>query len=95
LTYSVTGLTTNRYYTFAVTAVNVVGESSRATSAAIITATVPGQPSTPSLISQSKTSINIGWSNPINTGGTSLTGFIIEMDSGTRESPGVFRTMQI
>ena len=44
LTFSVTGLTTNRYYTFAVTAENVIGESPQSTSAPIITATVPGKP---------------------------------------------------
>ena len=77
LTFSITGLTTNRYYTFAVTAVNIIGESSQATSSPIITATVPGQPSKPSLISQSKTSLNIGWSDPNNLGGTSLTGYKI------------------
>ena len=83
LTFSVTGLTTNRYYTFAVTAVNIIGESPQSTSSPIITATVPGKPHRPSLISQSKTSINIGWSDPTNLGGTTLTGYKIQMDSGT------------
>ena len=93
LTFSSTGLTTNRYYTFAVSALNIIGESGRTSSSPIITATVPGRPSTPILISQSKTSINIGWSDPTNNGGTQLTGYRIEMDSGTSGSPQVFRTM--
>lgn len=95
LTFSQTGLTTNRYYTFAVSAVNIIGESSRTSSQPIITATIPGKPSTPILISQGKTSLNIGWNNPTNNGGTPLTGYRIEMDSGTSLSPNVFRTMQI
>jgi hypothetical protein len=37
-------LTTNRYYTFAVSAWNLIGESSRTSSLRIITATVPGKP---------------------------------------------------
>jgi titin len=73
----------------------VIGESGRTSSTPIITATVPGKPSTPILISQSKTSLNIGWSDPTNNGGTQITGYRIEMDSGTSLSPLVFRTMQI
>jgi hypothetical protein len=80
LTFSVAGLTTDRYYTFAVAAVNVVGEGPAKTSAPIITATVPGQPQTPALKSSSKSHIEIMWSDPIDLGGTALESYIIEMD---------------
>jgi hypothetical protein len=42
LTFSQAGLQTNKYYLFAVSSVNVVGESTITMSAPIITATVPG-----------------------------------------------------
>jgi titin len=42
LTFTKTGLQTDMYYTFAVSAVNVVGESPQTESVAIITATIPG-----------------------------------------------------
>jgi len=42
LTYSQAGLQTNKNYIFAVSSVNVVGESPITISAPIITATVPG-----------------------------------------------------
>lgn len=43
-TFSIAGLTTDQYYIFGVSAVNVVGEGPMTTSSSIITATVPGQP---------------------------------------------------
>lgn len=83
LTFSISGLTTDSYYTFAVAAVNLVGESPQTVSQAIITATIPGQPPTPALKSSSKTHIEISWSDPLNLGGTNLDSYIVEMDQGT------------
>lgn len=80
LTFTLTGLITNKYYKFAVSAVNIVGEGLTAESAPIITATVPGQPGTPSLKSSAKDKIEIMWSDPIDLGGTTLDSYVIEMD---------------
>jgi hypothetical protein len=80
LTFSISGLTTNRYYKFAVAAVNVVGTGPKTTSSAIITATITGQPQTPALKSSSKTHIEIIWSDPLDLGGTTLDSYIVEMD---------------
>lgn len=44
LQFTRAGLNTDTYYKFAVSAYNVVGESDKAYSIGIITATVPGQP---------------------------------------------------
>jgi hypothetical protein len=40
--FSISGLTTNKYYRFAVAAVNIVGEGAQVNTAPIITAKVPG-----------------------------------------------------
>lgn len=95
LIFSKSGLTTNIYYKFAVSAYNVIGESPKVLSIPIITATVPDQPIGLSLISQDKSHIKIGWSDPLNEGGTTLQNYIVEMDSGRLKKPGVFKTMSI
>jgi len=95
LTFSVAGLTTDRYYTFAVAAVNVVGEGPVKISAPIITATVPGQPQTPALKTSSKSHIEIMWSDPIDLGGTALESYIVEMDQGSTNGPDNFKAMQV
>ena len=40
--FSISGLTTDKYYTIAVTAVNIVGEGPKVSTVPIITAKVPG-----------------------------------------------------
>ena len=62
---------------------NEIGTSSKAESAPIIAATVPGVPQTPSLLYQSKTAIGIQWSDPLELGGTPLLSYIVEMDNGS------------
>ena len=42
LTFSKAGLTTDKYYKFAVSAINIIGEGPYTQSAPIITATIPG-----------------------------------------------------
>ena len=42
------------------------------------------------MASQNKVSISIMWSDPVDLGGSPLLSYLIEMDSGTSGSPGVF-----
>jgi len=95
LIFTKTGLQTDMYYTFSVSAVNVVGESPQTESEAIITATIPGIVQSLAKKTQSKTHIEVQWSDPLDLGGTTLESYIVEMDSGTSVQPGVFRIMQI
>jgi titin len=61
LQFTQSGLDTDRYYIFAVSAINIVGESPTTSSESIITATVPGVPQALSMKSQSQTHIEIQW----------------------------------
>ena len=72
LTYSQSGLSEGLYYKFAVLATNDIGSSPISGSVSIIAATAPGNPQTPSLLSQSKTQIGITWNDPVDLGGTPL-----------------------
>jgi len=78
-----------------VTALNIVGESELTLSAPILTATIPGAVQSLQLKSQSKSHLEIRWSDPLDLGGTALQTYIVEMDSGTSQQPGVFRVMQM
>jgi hypothetical protein len=95
LTFSKTALTTNTNYLFAVSAYNAVGDGPQATSIPILTATVPGQPQTPALVSSSKSSLQISWSDPVDLGGTTLQSYVVQMDQGSSVGPGVFRVVNI
>ncbi len=77
------------------TALNIVGESAITLSAPILTATIPGAVQSLQLKSQSKSHLEIRWSDPLDLGGTALQTYIVEMDSGTSQQPGVFRVMQM
>ena len=52
-TYQVTSLTPGTFYKFAIKAINIVGTSNASGETEIIAATIPGAPSTPTLVSQS------------------------------------------
>lgn len=47
------------------------------------------------MLGQDKSRIQIGWSDPLNQGGTTLQNYLVEMDSGRLRQPGVFKTMSI
>lgn len=60
----------------------MVGESTLTESAPILSATVPDQPHKPLLKSQSKSHLEIQWTDPLNDGGTAIESYIVEMDDG-------------
>jgi hypothetical protein len=72
-----------------------VGVSALTSSSAILAATVPGTPTSLSVKTQDKYHIQLQWNDPVDIGGTTLDSYVIEMDSGTSVTPGVFRIMQI
>jgi hypothetical protein len=92
LSFTKSGLTAGLYYKFAVSAINDLGESLKSNSVTIIAATVPNQVSTPSLYSQSKTSIGISWTDPLENGGTPITNYLVQMDGGSA-ARNVFTTI--
>jgi len=51
LSYTATGLTAGKTYSFKISALNVVGEGNQSSSVQIIAANLPGTPSTPTLVS--------------------------------------------
>lgn len=95
LTFSKSGLQTGQYYRFAISAYNAIGEGIKSGQASIITATVPGAPQTPTLVSQSKTQIGIAWQDPLNLGGTTLDSYVVEMDGGSTSGITAFSEIAV
>lgn len=83
----------NMYYMFGVTAINVVGESNMTISHSILTATVPGVPQQIKVANQTRTWIQIAWSDPIELGGTTLNSYVVEMDGGSSGASGYFKVI--
>ena len=73
-THATADLTDGSTYRFAVRAVNSIGESLYSDTLSVIAATVPGTPSTPSIVSASSASLQIEWDEPA-SGGTVITNY--------------------
>jgi len=68
LKYKLEGLTTGIAYRFAISALNINGESATSNSIEIFACLKPVQFSAPTLISSSKTSVSIAWTEPVDNG---------------------------
>jgi putative nucleotidyltransferase with HDIG domain len=92
-TETVTGLTNGSTYTFAVTAVNGVGDSPASLASSGITpATVPTAPSGVTGLSENG-EVALTWSAPSDNGGAAVTGYIVTpYIGGVAQSPDVFGT---
>ncbi|TBR23424.1 MAG: fibronectin type III domain-containing protein, partial [Candidatus Nitrosotenuis sp.] len=88
-TYSHTGLTTGQVYIYHVYAITSFGTSTQPSSEAVAqpqsssTLTVPGIPTGITATSVSPTQINLSWTAPSNNGGSPITGYKIEVKSGS------------
>ena len=90
-TYTKSGLTTGDEYRFIVFAINAVDSSADSDpSTAIIVAVTPDAPSDPSYLSSSETTMQFGWSSPVDAGrsngGTTLLGYKIQWDDGDSDA---------
>ena len=71
----VSGLTVGRSYTYTVTAVNAIGESSHSASSSVSISGVPSQPAQPS-VTAGNTTIDVSWSAPADNG-SPITGYTV------------------
>jgi len=86
----VTGLTNGDEYFFVVTTVNSVGQSPASTVVnATPEATVPGSPSSPSLVRAGK-NITVNWTDPASNGGSPITGY--DVYASTTDPPSTSGT---
>ncbi|MEX0640248.1 MAG: fibronectin type III domain-containing protein [Nitrosopumilaceae archaeon] len=77
-TYSNTGLVQGICYAYKVSAINLVGIGSTSNTAYATTWTVPNSPTSLSANAISSSQINLSWIAPTNTGGTPITGYMIQ-----------------
>ncbi len=87
-TYSHTGLTSGQLYVYRVSAVNSIGagstsSESSATPTSSSSASTPGTPTSFTATTASPTQINLSWNAPSNNGGSAITGYKIEVKSGS------------
>jgi titin len=95
-TYTVSGLTTGKTYTYVVSALFTLGASPKSNEASATplttstapppsqpTANPPGAPTGLSAIATSATSISLSWNAPANNGGSPIVGYKIEVKNGT------------
>jgi titin len=95
-TYTVTGLTTGKTYTYVVSALFTLGASPTSNEASATplttstapppsqpTASPPGAPTGLSATAASATSISLSWNAPSNNGGSPVVGYKIEVKNGT------------
>jgi len=81
--FTVTGLTNGTSYQFRVSAVNAVGSGVvSVVSSSVIPSTVPGQVASLSA-TQGNASVALSWSAPSSTGGSPITDYVIEQNSGS------------
>jgi large repetitive protein len=82
---TVSAITAGQSYQFAVLAVNSIGNSAYSNSVTIIAASVPAQPATPTVVSSSRSSIQIQWTAP-SSGGSPITKFNVYEADGVSPS---------
>jgi predicted secreted protein with PEFG-CTERM motif len=84
--YSHTGLSTGHIYTYKVFAINSVGTSNSSNTASAVPTQVFSAPYPPTGLTAnpaSPTSISLSWTAPQNTGGSAITGYMIEYKVGS------------
>ncbi|MGH8981959.1 MAG: fibronectin type III domain-containing protein, partial [Acidimicrobiales bacterium] len=84
--HKVTGLAAGTTYTFEIEAVNTVGTSAASTPVSVLAATLPGAPTTLTVISAGGTVVKLGWTEPSTDGGSTITHYEVletETESGT------------
>lgn len=77
-----TSVVVGRTYRYKVVAVNAVGESIPSVVVSFLVAGLPSQPSPPSLLSQSRSSISVQWMAPTDNGGSDITSFTLYRNDG-------------
>lgn len=75
--YTITGLTANAGYLIEVTASNAIGTGPAATADAVVSPP-PGAP-TGITYTRGNAFVQVSWKAPVNTGGSALTGFVVEI----------------
>ncbi len=85
-TYSHTSLSAGTTRHYRVSAINNVDTSTpsnvaMATTAAVVTATAPGAPTSLTATASGQTTINLSWTAPTSTGGAAITGYKIEVST--------------
>ena len=88
-TQKIADLTDGQTYKFSLIARNAIGSSAYADTAAIIAATVPDIPATPTILAANSASIEIQWAEPA-SGGTSITNYEVYIAVGATPSSGEF-----
>ena len=80
LEYTASGLTAGTYYSFKITAINIIDESLKSTSGRFLASDVPGIPGTPVKTSADADQITISWTASTNDGGSTLLLYHIYLD---------------
>lgn len=81
LSFTASSVVAGKTYSFKISAVNIVGEGNMSPSVQIIAATLPGTPSTPTIVSaDSSPQITIQWNAPGYDGGSAVTNYRVYMD---------------
>lgn len=72
ISYTVQGLTSRTTYRLKVYGINKAGDGVKSDIITCFTATVPGQPGTPELVSSTATSIKVKWAPAYDDGGSPI-----------------------
>ncbi len=83
VTYTDSTVAAGTSYTYAVTAVNSVGESDSTATINVVPMSVPSAPAAPTLLSQDRYSIRVGWTAPSATNGGSVQSYWLFMKKVT------------
>lgn len=81
LSYTFNSLTASTVYAFKIKAINAIGSSKDSDTSYFACADLPDPPSTPVLETSTTTSISIGWSAPVSSGGMPITGYKVYINN--------------